>query len=70
METKGVGEEGVSLHLFDDPATRLGLELGMPITTCGGGCVGVDGGRVAPLSGPPISVAHGTLLVLHAFSWI
>jgi hypothetical protein len=55
----------MSVHLFDDPAARLRLELSAPIATSGG--VGVDagdGGRVAPLSGSPVDAVHGTLLLL------
>jgi hypothetical protein len=66
VEAKGMMRgEGMSVHLFDDPAARLRLELSAPIATSGG--VGVDagdGGRVAPLSGSPVGAVHGTLLLL------
>jgi hypothetical protein len=66
VEAKGMMRgEGMSVHLFDDPAARLRLELSAPIATSGG--VGVDagdGGRVAPLSGSPVDAVHGTLLLL------
>ena len=39
-------------YLIDDPAARLGLELGAPIAYGGGG------GGVRPLGGPPVGV-HG-----------
>ena len=40
------------VHLIDDPAARLGLELGAPISSGGGG------GAVGSLRGPPVGV-HG-----------
>lgn len=57
---------GVDVHLIDDPAARLGLELGAPVASGGGGGVrvdatgGSDGYRVGPLRGAPVGGAvHG-----------
>jgi len=63
-------EEGpMDVHLIDDPASRLGLELGAPVASGGSGGVrvdatgGGDGGRVGPLRGAPVGGAvHGLRL--------
>jgi hypothetical protein len=59
-------KRGVDVHLIDDPVARLGLELGAPVASGGGGGVrvdatgGSDGSRVGPLRGAPVGGAvHG-----------